>query len=91
MSSGWSNYGYTYLGATVDKYSGVCVLSGLLRGNAKYGHIGTLPSDCRPREGRLVFTLIRGGTNARVDVCIRFFFFFFFFLLSRVFFYFIFF
>lgn len=41
-------------------------VSGLARGWS--GLIGTLPSGARPNGGRLIFALIRGGTNCRVDV-----------------------
>jgi len=65
-ASGWSDYGHSYLGATVDRWNRLCFVSGLLAG--WNGQIGTLGDDCRPRDGRLIFSLIKGDHASRVDV-----------------------
>lgn len=64
----YENFGgeYKEASATMIKGSGICVVSGLLRGDV--GLVMTLGAACRPYDGRLVFSLLRGDVPARVDV-----------------------
>jgi len=62
----WYNWGGDYADAQVSVENGVCYLHGLVRGNG--GRIGTLPEICRPKQGRLVFSVMKGGQPARVDI-----------------------
>jgi hypothetical protein len=63
----WADYGHGYGPITVAKSGPLCLVSGLLRGNA-WGHsMAQLPADCRPR-GRLIFNMNNHGKTARVDV-----------------------
>jgi len=43
-----------------------CTVSGLIKGS-KWGHVATLPANCRPSK-RLLFNLNNNGRTARVDV-----------------------
>merc|ERR1712224_250797 len=63
----WTDYGHGYGPITVAKSGPLCLVSGLLRGNA-WGHsMAQLPADCCPR-GRLIFNMNNHGKTARVDV-----------------------
>ena len=45
---------------------GVCIVDGLIK-HGGWGHLATLPSNCRPR-GRLIFNLNNHQYTSRVDV-----------------------
>jgi hypothetical protein len=66
LESGWQNYGGGYEINTVFKWNRYVFVEGLIRGHA--GFIGTLPDDSRPTSGRLIFGVMKGHWNARVDV-----------------------
>jgi len=62
----WRRFSRSYQGPTWRVSRGVCYLSGVLRGY--HGHLANLPSACRPRSGRLIFSVLRGVVPARLDV-----------------------
>jgi len=62
----WKNYGGSYGSATVAKTGSLCLVSGLIK-HGRWGHLATLPSDCRPK-GRLIFNMNNHQHSARVDV-----------------------
>ena len=66
FANGWANYGHSYSGAQASVNGGSCVVSGLIKGTS-WGHVATLPSNCRP-AGRLIFNLNNHAKTARVDV-----------------------
>ena len=66
FANGWANYGHSYSGAQAFVNGGSCVVSGLIKGTS-WGHVATLPSNCRP-AGRLIFNLNNHAKTARVDV-----------------------
>ena len=71
----WRSFGSGYMDPTfyVDPDTGFCVLQGTVTtscGNTGCFNylIGTLPSACRPRDGRLLMSANNGQYSARVDV-----------------------
>lgn len=63
---GWRNYGHGYRRASVSRYSMVCAVSGLIRGG-RWGYFVHVPQ-CRPHDGRLIFSANNHAHNTRVDV-----------------------
>jgi hypothetical protein len=66
IESGWRNYGGGYQNLRVGRWRRFVFVTGLLAGEG--GHIATLPQKYRPRGGRLIFNLIKGDLDSRVDV-----------------------
>jgi hypothetical protein len=67
LSNGWQAYGHSYGSPSVNvKKDGICLVNGLVR-SGSWGHIATLPSNCRPSK-RLIFNLNNHAKTARVDV-----------------------
>jgi len=72
LSDGIKKYSDSYMTPTWRVFDGVCFLAGVAKLPANYagGHlnVGTLPEDCRPRGGRLIFNVLKGGQVARLDI-----------------------
>jgi len=66
MKNGWRAYAGSYGTPTYSVRNGMCSVQGLARGS-RWGHIATLPGDCRPKK-RLIFNLNNHQSTARVDV-----------------------
>ena len=66
-----SNYEAGYLPFKVYKFrNDIVKLNGLI--NCTFGQaICTLPENCRPKEGRLVFVCMTNSGAQRVDVCVN--------------------
>jgi hypothetical protein len=64
--NGWSSYGHGYGGAESFVSEGICTVSGLIKGG-QWGHVATLPANCRPNK-RLIFNLNNHAATSRVDV-----------------------
>ena len=68
LANGWVAYGSSYGTPTLNLAKGLCTVQGLIKKNsAGYGHLATLPADCRPSK-RLIFNLNHNQYSARVDV-----------------------
>jgi len=65
-NNGWSAYGHGYGGAKATVSGGSCMVSGLIKGS-HWGHVATLPENCRPNR-RLIFNLNNHLQTSRVDV-----------------------
>lgn len=66
LHNGWKCYGGGYGCPSYKRIEGVCSVDGLIK-DGHWGHLATLPSDCRPNK-RLVFNLNNHAKTARVDV-----------------------
>ena len=62
----WAHYGNGWGSATVAVSKGICVVTGMIK-NGKWGHLATLPTNCRPSK-HLVFNLNNHEKTSRVDV-----------------------
>jgi len=68
MQNGWVRYpGATYGYPSYHVVGDFCVVEGLAYGGSSWGHIGTLPTICRPKK-RLIFNMNNHAGSARVDV-----------------------
>jgi len=65
LSKPWATYDDNWQEPTVNVWDNLCFVSGVARG--EQGTIGVLAANCRP-DGRLIFNLIKGNSQARVDV-----------------------
>merc|ERR1711988_1037479 len=66
IKNGNSNYGHSYGPTTYVVRGGFCAVEGLLK-VTHWGHLATLPSNCRP-DKRLIFNLNNNEHTTRVDV-----------------------
>ena len=66
LAQQWQPYGYEYGIPTWKVQDEVCEVAGLIYGN-HWGHLATLPSECRPRE-RIIFNVNNHQYTTRVDV-----------------------
>ncbi|CAL6288116.1 unnamed protein product [Bathycoccus prasinos] len=64
--NGWNAYGGSYGRPSFSVSDSICILDGLIKGS-KWGHLATLPSECRPRE-RIIFNVNNHQYTTRVDV-----------------------
>jgi hypothetical protein len=69
----WRDYARGYAGASVYIQNDVCVLYGLIRLDkwnvaSWNNHLLTLPGECHPRDGQLIFHLNSNQETHRVDV-----------------------
>ena len=64
--NGWNAYGGSYGRPSFSVSDSICILNGLIKGS-KWGHLATLPSECRPRE-RIIFNVNNHQYTTRVDV-----------------------
>jgi hypothetical protein len=53
--NGWNAYGGSYGRPSFSVSDSICILNGLIKGS-KWGHLATLPFECRPRE-RIIFNV----------------------------------
>jgi len=67
LVNGWVSYGYGYRAVQLNKIRNACVLSGLIR-SGNWGHFANVAADCRPRDGRLIFSANNHENVARVDI-----------------------
>ncbi|CAE7552612.1 unnamed protein product [Symbiodinium natans] len=67
LAGSWTGYGEAYESPDYTVKNGICSVEGLIRGGA-WGHLATLPEDCRPSEGALVFVANNDELPARVNV-----------------------
>jgi hypothetical protein len=70
LHSGWEALSQGYTLPSYVKQGDVCILSGVARHtlSSPPGHIGTLPSECHPEGGQLIFSLSNNDVTWRVDV-----------------------
>ncbi len=67
LASGWSNYGSPWRAARYSHSGELCELGGLIKGG-EWGHVATVPAECRP-DKRLIFVQhANNATPARMDV-----------------------
>ena len=67
-ASGWKDYGGDYKGLTYWMQGNLCMVAGMVK-DGNWGQcFTTLPANCRPKSGRLIFSLTNGASQARVDV-----------------------
>lgn len=66
LAAPWRPFGGEYQNPRVDIINGICYLTGLVAGEG--GIVGTVPPDCRPSQGRLIFTVVKGDVNSRFDI-----------------------
>ncbi|CAK9051702.1 Hypothetical protein SCF082_LOCUS28356 [Durusdinium trenchii] len=66
LASGWHNYGNGFADAAYHVVDGICTVEGLIYGGT-WGHLATLPSDCRPSKV-LIFSMNHHDSQLRVDV-----------------------
>ena len=67
LKNGWSKVSVGYRQPAYSKHGEVCVLQGVVN-NAGPDMIATLPLECRPSSGRLVFHIWYQGLHERIDV-----------------------
>lgn len=73
LKNGWTAFGAEYREPTLYRQGDLCMLSGVAKlasgaVSSWNNHIVTLPEACRPRDGRLVFSVHSNGYMHRVDV-----------------------
>jgi len=73
LGPGWTDYGSGFAPPTVTQQDELCVLSGLIRRsdwnvNSWNPLLGTLPADCVPRDGNLIFHVNHDYFTHRVDI-----------------------
>lgn len=69
LGNNWMNYGDEYMDVVWAREGDFCVVQGLARLRGGWSNpVGTLPRDCRPLDGRLIFNLNHHVISARVDV-----------------------
>jgi hypothetical protein len=69
LSGYFANYGDEYYDAVWLRHGDFCVVQGLLRTRSGWGNpVATLPHECRPMDGRLIFNLNHHQYSGRVDV-----------------------
>eukprot|EP00931_Biecheleriopsis_adriatica_P096057 TRINITY_DN6969_c0_g1_i4.p1 TRINITY_DN6969_c0_g1~~TRINITY_DN6969_c0_g1_i4.p1 ORF type:complete len:1741 (-),score=336.34 TRINITY_DN6969_c0_g1_i4:106-5328(-) len=66
LVNGWQAYGGDYRTPTYVLLGGICLVEGVIKSGA-WGHLATLPSECRPNR-HLVFSIGNHDKPARVDV-----------------------
>lgn len=66
LVSGWQNYGGDYRPVSLTKESGLCMLSGLIKGT-NWGTLGRVDADCTP-DAPLIFSANNHDGITRIDV-----------------------
>jgi len=67
LENGWVNYGAGYSPAVYKLKGSLCVLSGLIA-NGAWTTFTTLPEECRPKGGALIFSASNGANDVRINV-----------------------
>jgi len=67
LAGAWVGYGGAYESPDYTVRNGICSVEGLIYGG-EWGHLATLPEDCRPADGALIFTVNNHAKPARVNV-----------------------